>query len=137
MHTLKKILLSSVPKLILKMAAFALTSELDHFDIETSFENFVKETQQKLLSMPDIQTNEEAAPLTCDLSSFMSINFEAAEPSSSTIAAKEPYPVLQEVAETVLTDELSNQVVKDMGNAIFGDAKLSPVKEGAFVSRCY
>ena len=57
MHTLKKILLSSVPKLILKMAAFALTSELDHFDIETSFENFVKETQQKLLSMPDIQAD--------------------------------------------------------------------------------
>ena len=134
MHTLKKILLSSVPKLILKMAAFALTSqisELDNFNLETSFEDFVMETQHKLMSISNVQSDEEAVAVSCDLSSFMSINFDAAgqEPPSSTIPAKEPYQVLQEVAETVLTDELSNQVVKDMGNAIFGDAKLSPVKE--------
>ena len=133
MHTLKKILLSSVPKLILKMAAFALTSqisELDNFNLETSFEDFVMETQHKLMSISNVQSDEEAVAVSCDLSSFMSINFDAAEQEPpSTIPAKEPYQVLQEVAETVLTDELSNQVVKDMGNAIFGDAKLSPVKE--------
>ena len=74
MHTLKKKIFSSVPKLILKMAAFALTSqisELDNFNSETSFEDFVKETQHKLLSMPNIQPDEQDVPVTCDLSSFI------------------------------------------------------------------
>ena len=100
MHTLKKKFLRSVPKLILKMAAFALTSqisEVDNFDIETSFQDFVKETQHKLLATPNVQTDEEAAPINCDLSSFMTINFD------------NPIQVLQEAAETTLTDQLVMQ----------------------------
>ena len=70
MHTLKKNFLSSLPKLILKMAAIVLISELDNFDIETSFEDFIKETQHKLMSMPSVQDDEQSTPISCDLSSF-------------------------------------------------------------------
>jgi len=104
MHTLKRIFLSSLPKLILKMAAFALTSqisELDNFDIDTSFQDFVKETQHKLLSPPDMQNNEEAAPINYDLSSFMSINFEAKEQQTNT--------VVRDSIEAFVENELTNQ----------------------------
>ena len=58
------------------MAAIALTSELDNFNLETSFEDFVKETQQRLFSMPDMQT-DETTPVNYDCSSFMSLKFDA------------------------------------------------------------
>ena len=85
------------------MAAFALTSqisELDNFNLETSFEDFVKETQHKLLSMPTVQTDEEEVPPPCDFSSFMALNFDAAE--------KQPTPVIEQTIEALVTDELAS-----------------------------
>ena len=73
------------------MAAFALTSqiaELDNFNLDSSFEDFVKETQLKLLSMPDAQADEQAAPITCDLSSFKALNFDA--PQTETTSNVDP-----------------------------------------------
>ena len=115
MHTLKKILLSSVPKLILKMAAFALTSELDHFDIETSFENFVKETQQKLLSMPDIQA-DDTVPVTYDCSSFMNLKFDAQNEMGSAVFDTQPADQT-EMGPTVFDTELADQT--EMGATVF------------------
>ena len=100
MHTLKKIFLSSVPKLFIKMAAIALTSELDNFDIETSFEDFIKETQHKLLHMSNVQPEGTSTEITTDLSSFVSINFEAKEQEAGTI-------------ESFVEEQLSNQAVKE------------------------
>ena len=124
MHTLKNIFLSSVPKLILKMAAFALTSqisELDNFNLETSFEDFMKEAQHKLLYMPDVPPEETAAETSCDLSSFMSINFDSKE--------KDCAEALGNSLGAVVTDHLTSEVVKGMGYAIFGSTQLSAVKE--------
>ena len=116
------------------MAAIALTSELDNFDIETSFEDFIKETQHKLMSMPSVQDDEQSTPINCDLSSFMSINFDVAEKEPSSVQ------VLQHVATTVLSNELTSQVVKGVGlfaglteqNAavavVHQDNQLSPVQ---------
>ena len=118
------------------MAAFAITSqisELDHFDIEISFEDFVKETQHKLLSTPNVQTDEEAAPVTCNLSSFMVFSCDTAEQEPSSIQVTEQEPtstsVGEKVFEAVVTEEITNQVVKGMGYAIFGTTHLSQNQE--------
>ena len=62
------------------MAAFALTSqiaELDNFNLDTSFEDFVRETQNNLLTMPVVQSEgEQHTETNYDLSSFMAINFD-------------------------------------------------------------
>ena len=71
------------PKLILKMAAFDLTSqisELDYFNLDTSFEDFIKQTQHKLLTMPVLQSEGEQSTVpNYDISLFMAINFDASE----------------------------------------------------------
>ena len=48
---------------------------MDSFYLETSFEDFVRETQHKLLNSPVVQCEEEqVVEGTYDLSSFMAIN---------------------------------------------------------------
>ena len=125
MHTLKKLFLSSVPKLIIKIAAFALTSqiaELDNFNLDTSFEDFVRETQHNLLTMPVVQSEgEHCTEPNYDISSLMAINFGHPQ--------KELVEVLEESVEKCLTEEVVSEVVKGVGYAIFGVEQLSPIKE--------
>ena len=107
------------------MAAFALTSqiaELDNFNLDTSFEDFVRETQNNLLTMPVVQSEgEHHTEPNYDISSFMAINFDHPQ--------KELGQVLEESVENFLTEEVASEVVKGMGYAIFGVEQLSPIKE--------
>lgn len=107
------------------MAAFALTSqiaELDNFNLDTSFEDFVRETQNNLLTMPVVQSEgEHHTEPNYDISSFMAINFDHPQ--------KELGQVLEESVEKFLTEEVASEVVKGVGYAIFGVEQLSPIKE--------
>ena len=104
------------------MAAFAITSqisELDNFDLDVSFQQFIQETQEKLLSIPTGQTEEEPnAETIYDLSSFLSTNFETKEQETST--------VVENTIEAFVEDQLANQVVKGLGCAIFDTEQLLP-----------
>ena len=51
----------------------------------------------------------------------MAINFDAAEQEATSVCEK--------ALETVVTEEMTSQVVKGMGDAIFGTEKLSPNQE--------
>ena len=107
------------------MAAFALTaqiSELDNFDLDVSFQQFIQETQEKLLSTPAVQTEEEPnVQTTYDLSSFMSTNFETREQQTGDVVGN--------TIEAFVEDQLANQVVKGLGHAIFGTEQLLPQEE--------
>ena len=82
------------------MAAFTLTSQiadLDNFNLDTSFEDFVRETQHKLVTMPVAQAEGEATTESNnDISSFMAINFDAPQ--------KGPAQVLEVIVEAGLTE---------------------------------
>jgi len=64
------------------MATFVMTHQitsLDNFDLDTSFEDFVRETQHKLLNLPVEQCEEEqVVEDTYDLSSFMAVKSRSA-----------------------------------------------------------
>ena len=92
MHTLKKKVLSSLPKLLFRMAGFGLTSqisELDNFDLTASFENFVRGTQHKLLTMPVVQCeDDQLTEGNSDISSFKAINFDAPGKETEPLSVK-------------------------------------------------
>ena len=106
------------------MAAFVMTHQitsLDNFDLDTSFEDFVRETQHKLLNLPVEQCEEEqVVEDTYDLSSFMAINFE--EP---TVEKEIPEKIVRKEGH----DTLNNAIINALGLEIFGPEELSTSKE--------
>ena len=96
-------------------------TSLDNFDLDTSFEDFVRETQHKLLNLPVEQCEEEqVVEDTYDLSSFMAINFE--EP---TVEKEIP----EKIVRKEVHDMLNNAIINALGLEIFGPEELSTSKE--------
>ena len=96
-------------------------TSLDNFDLDTSFEDFVRETQHKLLNLPVEQCEEEqVVEDTYDLSSFMAINFE--EP---TVEKEIP----EKIVRKEVHDTLNNAIINALGLEIFGPGELSTSKE--------